>query len=127
MEVVQKAVNEAMHAVRNSPLLRRRFGDRDEPEEDDEDISPEKDRTPFVQGFTYRLEYLGKSSVPEGQEQDHGCCDRAVDLVWGESKLHTHTYMPHPTVGLYTTLVERVNSVTLSSVCVCVCVVAELQ
>ena len=87
MEVVQKAVNEAMHAVRNSPLLRRRFGDREDPsDEENEEFSPEKDRTPFVQGFTYRLEYLGKSTVEAGQEQDHGCCDRTVDLMWDQSK-----------------------------------------
>ncbi len=102
MDVVQKAVNDAVHAVKNSPLLKRRFGDRDDPEEenDEEDIVPEKDRTPFVQGFSYRLEYLGKSNVVQGQEQDHGCCDHIVDLLWSESKSATPTL----------------------SVCVCVCV-----
>ncbi len=95
MEVVQKAVNEAMNAVRNSPLLRRRFGDREEPsDEESEEFLPEKDPTPFVQGFTYRLEYLGKSTVEAGQEQDHGCCDRAVDLMWDQSK--TCFILPHP-------------------------------
>lgn len=86
MEVVQKAVNDAMHAVRNSPLLRRRFGDREDPTEEQEELSPEKDRTPFVQGFSYRVEYLGKATVEPGQEQDHGCCDRAVELLWSESE-----------------------------------------
>lgn len=89
MEVVQKAVNEAVHAVRNSPLLRRRFGDKEDPPEEEEEISPEKDHTPFVQGFTYRVEYLGKSNVDQGQEQDHGCCDRAVELLWKESETGT--------------------------------------
>ena len=96
MDAVQKAVNEAVHAVKNSPLLRRRFGDKDDPpEEEESDIAPERDRTPFVQGFTYKLEYLGKSNVPQGEEQDHGCCDRVVDLLWSESETtyrHTQQY-----------------------------------
>ena len=87
MEAVQKAVSDAVQAVRNSPLLRRRFGGREHVQEEDTEeqtrsISPLKDRSPFVQGFTYRVEYLGKSIVEPGQEQDHGCTDRAVDLLW---------------------------------------------
>ena len=97
MEAVQKAVSDAVHAVRNSPLLRRRFGGRDNTaeevrvEESSRAISPLKDRTPFVQGFSYRVEYLGKAVVETGQEQDHGCTDRAVALLWTESKSATPT------------------------------------
>ena len=89
MEAVQKAVSDAVHAVRNSPLLKRRFGDKEDKQEE-ENVLPEKDRTPFVQGFTYRVEYLGKSVVEQGLEQDHGCCDRAVELLWtdGEGNMH---------------------------------------
>lgn len=97
MEAVQKAVSDAVHAVRNSPLLRRRFGGRENTteevrvEEPSRAISPVKDRTPFIQGFSYRVEYLGKAIVEAGQEQDHGCTDRAVALLWTESKS-----LPHP-------------------------------
>ena len=97
MEVVQKAVSEAVHAVRNSPLLRRRFGDRENSRDDpdEEPLSPEKDRTPFVQGFTYRVDYLGKAVVDPGQEQDHGCTDHAVELLWTNSELY-HTGCNEP-------------------------------
>lgn len=91
MEAVQKAVSDAVQAVRNSPLLRRRFRGRENSSEEAEEqtraVSPVKDRTPFIQGFTYRVEYLGKAIVEPGQEQDHGCTDKAVQLLWTDGML----------------------------------------
>lgn len=90
MEAVQKAVSDAVQAVKNSPLLRRRFGgggrENSTEEEPVRAVSPDKDRTPFVAGFSYRVEYLGKSIVDQGQEQDHGCTDKAVQLLWSDGK-----------------------------------------
>ena len=90
MEAVQKAVSDAVQAVKNSPLLRRRFGgggrENSTEEEPVRAVSPDKDRTPFVAGFSYRVEYLGKSIVDQGQEQDHGCTDKAVQLLWSNGK-----------------------------------------
>ena len=91
MEAVQKAVSDAVQAVKNSPLLRRRFGggggrENSTEEEPARAVSPVKDRTPFVAGFSYRVEYLGKSIVEPGQEQDHGCTDKAVQLLWADGK-----------------------------------------
>lgn len=82
MEAVKKAASGAVESIRNSPLFRRKFGTyqkvggRDtplmmisdltpplllqahsEPHSDDEEprpISPEKDRSPFVQGIYFQ-------------------------------------------------------------------------
>ena len=97
MDAVQKAVTDAVQAVRNSPLLRRRFGGGRQDNTPDTEpgaraLTPEKTaRTPFIQGFTYNVEYLGKAAVEQGQEQDHGCTDRAVELLWSDGKLSRHT------------------------------------
>ena len=90
MDAVRKAASEAVQAVRNSPLLRRRFGTQDQhPPTSPEPppLSPQKDRTPFVQGFYYRVQYLGKTVVEPELAQDHGCTDSAVKLLWGGSEL----------------------------------------
>lgn len=89
MDAVRKAASEAVQAVRNSPLLRRRFGTQDQQPPTSPDppaISPQKDRTPFVQGFYYRVQYLGKTPVEPELAQDHGCTDSAVRLLWGGSE-----------------------------------------
>ena len=88
MEAVRKAASDAVQAVRNSPLLRRRFGtqDQQQPLADHLVISPQKDRTPFVQGFYYRVDYLGKTHVATARAQDHGCTDSAVEQLWESSE-----------------------------------------
>lgn len=89
MEVVRKAAQ----AVRNSPLLRRRFGTQDPQaptSPDPPDITPQKDRTPFVQGFYYRMDYLGKTPVDSESAQSHGCTDSAVELLWSKGKRLFH-------------------------------------
>ena len=71
MEAVKKAASGAVESIRNSPLFRRKFGtyqkaatrsDSEEGEGERGDrgevpqpLSPEKDRTPFVQGFYFQV------------------------------------------------------------------------
>lgn len=101
MEAVQKAVSDAVQAVRNSPLLRRRFNRGREEETGPEVehpvvVSPSKDSTPFIQGFSYRVQYMGKSIVETGHEQDHGCTDKAVELLWTDDGMWVHMYILDP-------------------------------
>ena len=66
MEAVKKAASGAVESIRNSPLFRRKFGtyqkaatrsDSEEGERGEvpQPLSPEKDRTPFVQGFYFQV------------------------------------------------------------------------
>ena len=68
MEAVKKAASGAVESIRNSPLFRRKFGTyqkaatRSDSEEGEgergevpQPLSPEKDRTPFVQGFYFQV------------------------------------------------------------------------
>ena len=67
MEAVKKAASDAVESIRNSPLLRRKFGTYQKtatrPDSEGEGVggeaprplSPEKDRTPFVQGFYFQV------------------------------------------------------------------------
>ena len=58
MEAVRKAASEAVDTIRNSPLFRRKFGNRPaaptEPETP-QPLHPESDRTPFVQGVYFQV------------------------------------------------------------------------
>lgn len=106
MEAVRKAASDAVQAVRNSPLLRRRFGTHDHQSPgtaaapDHPAISPQKDRTPFIQGFYYRVDYLGKTPVDSEQAQDHGCTDSAVELLHTSSTLTQLWLTGHVACGL---------------------------
>lgn len=93
MEAVKKAASGAVESIRNSPLFRRKFGTyqkaHSEPHSDDEEprpISPEKDRSPFVQGIYFQVEYLGRLEVDGGRAQDHGCTDETVGKLWDKDK-----------------------------------------
>lgn len=89
MEAVRKAASEAVDTIRNSPLFRRKFGNRpaDPTElETPRPLHPESDRTPFVQGVYFQVDYLGKHSVSSHEAQDHGCTDNAVRLLWENSR-----------------------------------------
>ena len=62
MDAVKKAASGAVETIRNSPLFRRKFGtyqkarsDSGEDEEEERPISPDKDRTPFVQGIYFQV------------------------------------------------------------------------
>ena len=59
MEAVRKAASEAVDTIRNSPLFRRKFGNRSTEQESPETprpLHPESDRTPFVQGVYFQVE-----------------------------------------------------------------------
>ena len=60
MEAVKKAASGAVDTIRNSPLFRRKFGTQNragsaDDEEEPRPISPEHDRTPFVQGINFQV------------------------------------------------------------------------
>ena len=58
MEAVRKAASEAVDTIRNSPLFRRKFGNRSTEQESPETprpLHPESDRTPFVQGVYFQV------------------------------------------------------------------------
>ena len=60
MEAVKKAASGAVDTIRNSPLFRRKFGTHNraesaESEEEPRPISPEHDRTPFIQGINFQV------------------------------------------------------------------------
>ena len=54
MEAVKKAASGAVDSIRNSPMFRRKFGTRAEQEEP-RPLSPEHDKTPFVQGINFQV------------------------------------------------------------------------
>ena len=71
MEAVKKAASGAVESIRNSLLFRRKFGtyqmvatwsDSEEGEGErgkvTQPLSPEKNRTPFVQGFYFQVRNL---------------------------------------------------------------------
>ncbi len=75
MEAVKKAASGAVETIRNSPLFRRKFGTYQKASSNDQDeqerpISPEKDRTPFVQGIYFQVsggcEQGNSVGAPEG-------------------------------------------------------------
>lgn len=57
MEAVKKAASGAVDTIRNSPLFRRKFGtqNRADSEEEPRPLSPERDKTPFVQGINFQV------------------------------------------------------------------------
>ena len=58
MEAVRKAASEAVDTIRNSPLFRRKFGNRSTEQETPETprpLHPESDKTPFVQGVYFQV------------------------------------------------------------------------
>ena len=63
MEAVKKAASEAVEKVRNSPLFRRKFGtaratsplSEGEPTAIQQELHPERDLTPFVQGVYFNV------------------------------------------------------------------------
>ncbi len=58
MDAVKKAASGAVESIRNSPLFRRKFGTYQKAssqEEEERPISPERDRTPFVQGIYFQV------------------------------------------------------------------------
>ena len=61
MDAVKKAASDAVESIRNSPLFRRKFGNRTPSQSPSnshrqvEAISPEKDTTPFVQGVYFMV------------------------------------------------------------------------
>ena len=60
METVKKVASGAVKSIRNSLLFRRKFGTYQKAAtwEVPQPLSPEKDRTPFVQGFYFQMENL---------------------------------------------------------------------
>lgn len=59
MDAVKKAASGAVETIRNSPLFRRKFGTyqkaSSKDNEEERPISPERDRTPFVQGIYFQV------------------------------------------------------------------------
>ena len=58
MEAVRKAASEAVDTIRNSPLFRRKFGNRPSSPgqpETPQPLHPETDTTPFVQGVYFQV------------------------------------------------------------------------
>ena len=104
MEAVKRAASGAVETIRNSPLFKRRgsggryqktdselsasmeeegVSARDRADGgEDAMISPEEDRSPFVQGVYYHADYLGRQEVDASRAQDHGCTDQSVALLW---------------------------------------------
>lgn len=91
MEAMKKAATGAVDSIRNSPLFRRKFGTHNRVENAEQDnnieprpISPEHDRTPFVQGINFQVRYLGRQPVDSSVAQSHGVTDSTVRQLWGE-------------------------------------------
>ncbi len=58
MDAVRKAASEAVDSIRNSPLFRRKFGNRASSPAEPETptpLHPEADTTPFVQGVYFQV------------------------------------------------------------------------
>ncbi len=64
MDAVKKAASGAVDSIRNSPLFKRKFGNRTPSQSPTssrrvEALSPEKDTTPFVQGVYFMVSHWG--------------------------------------------------------------------